>query len=219
MDTIRVLLVDDHALIREGIHALLDLHDDIEIVGEAEDGKDAITKTMELEPDVVVMDIAMTGMDGLEATQRITKKHPKVKVLILTQHDNREYILSTIRAGAAGFVPKRALGSELLSAIRAMHEGNSFLYPSAATEVIKDYLRQADDEYSEEPYDSLTDREREIFKLIAEGLTSREISSKLFISIKTVIGHRTKIMEKLDIHNRTELIKYAYRRGLLSIDA
>ncbi|MDO8568084.1 MAG: response regulator transcription factor [Dehalococcoidales bacterium] len=214
MDKIRILIVDDHAIMRDGIRALLSLHSDIEIVGEASEGKEAIEKAVELLPDVVVMDIAMPEMDGLEATRRILKKSPKTKVLVLTQHDNREYVLSAIKAGATGYVPKRALGSELVSAIRTVQKGDSFLYPSAAAALIEDYLHQVD----EEPYDRLTDREREVLKLIAEGHTSREIAAMLFISLKTVLGHRTKIMEKLDIHNRTELIKYAMRKGLVSID-
>ena len=215
MDKIRVLVVDDHAIMRDGIRALLDIYDEVEIVGEASEGKEAIEKTRELLPDVIVMDIAMPGMDGLEATRRITKKNPKVKVLVLTQYDNKEYILSTIKAGAAGYVPKRAVSSELISAIRAVYKGESFLYPSAAAALIEDYLRQAE---GEEPYDRLTAREREILKLIAEGHTSREIAEMLFISLKTVLGHRTRIMEKLDLHNRTELIKYAMRKGLVSMD-
>jgi len=200
---------------RDGIRALLDIYDEVEIVGVASEGKEAIEKTRELLPDVIVMDIAMPGMDGLEATRRITKKNPKVKVLVLTQYDNKEYILSTIKAGAAGYVPKRAVSSELISAIRAVYKGESFLYPSAAAALIEDYLRQAE---GEEPYDRLTAREREILKLIAEGHTSREIAEMLFISLKTVLGHRTRIMEKLDLHNRTELIKYAMRKGLVSMD-
>ncbi len=215
MDKIKILVVDDHAIMRDGIRALLDLHDDIEIVGEASEGKEAIEKAQELAPDVIVMDIVMPGMDGLEATRRITKKYPKVKVLVLTQHDNKEYILSTIKAGSSGYVPKRALGSELVSAIRAVHGGDSFLYPSAAAALIEDYRHQAE---AVEPYDRLTAREREILKLIAEGHTSREIAGMLFISLKTVLGHRTKIMQKLDLHNRTELIKYAMRKKLVSID-
>ena len=214
MDKIKILLADDHAIMRDGIRALLSLYDDIEIVGEASEGKEAIEKAQELIPDVVVMDIAMPGMDGLEATRRIKKNNPKVKILVLTQHDNREYILSAIKAGAAGYVPKKALGSELVSAIRAVCKGDSFLYPSAAATLIKDYLRRTD----EEPYDRLTAREREILKLIAEGHTSREIAGKLFVSLKTVLGHRTKIMQKLDIHNRTELIRYAVRKGLITMD-
>ncbi len=214
MDKIKILVVDDHAIFRDGIRAMLGIHDDIEIVGEASEGKEAIDKVRELVPDVVVMDIAMPGMDGLEATRRIRKKSPKVKILALTQHDNKEYVLSAIKAGAAGYVPKRALGSELVSAIRAVHKESSFLYPSAAAALIEDYLRQVE----AEPYDRLTNREREILRLIADGHTSRRIADILFISLKTVLSHRTKIMEKLDIHNRTELIKYAMRKGLVSID-
>jgi DNA-binding NarL/FixJ family response regulator len=191
------------------------MHDDIDIVGEASEGKEAVEKAQELVPDVIVMDIAMLGMDGLEATRRIMKKDPKVKVLILTQHSNKEYVLSAIKAGAAGYVPKRALGSELVSAIRAVHEGGGFLYPSAATVLIESY-REIE---ATEPYDTLTARERETLKLIAEGYTSRRIAEMLFISVKTVLGHRAKIMEKLNFHNRTELIKYALRKGLVSVNS
>jgi len=216
MDKIKILVVDDHAVLRDGIHALLGLNDDIEIVGEASEGKEAVAKAQELMPDVVIMDIAMPGMDGLEATRRIRKKHPKMKVLVLTQHDNKEYVLSVIKAGASGYVPKRALGSELVSAIRAVKEGDSFLYPSAAAALIEDYLQQTKDQ---EPYDQLSAREREIFQLIAEGHTSREIADMLFLSQRTVQGHRVKIMEKLNLHNRTELIKYAMRKGVVSLDS
>ncbi|MFH1169665.1 MAG: response regulator transcription factor [Chloroflexota bacterium] len=211
---IKILVVDDHAIMRDGIRALLDLQNDIQVVGEASDGLEAIEKVRELAPDIVVMDIAMPGMDGLEATRRIKKKDPAVKVLILTQYDNKEYILSAIKAGVSGYVPKKALGTELVSAIRTVQQGNSYLYPSAAAAVINDYLKRSD----EEPYDRLTAREREVLKLIADGRTSREIADSLFISLKTVLGHRTKIMEKLGIHNRTELIKYAIRKGLVDMD-
>ena len=144
MDKIRIIVADDHAILRDGIRALLDLQEDIEIIGEASDGKEAVEKALDLVPDVVVMDIAMSGMDGLEATRRIKKKNPRVKVLVLTQHEDREYILSSIRAGAAGFVPKRALGSDLIWSIRAVHSGNSVLYPSATTVLVEDYLRQSE---------------------------------------------------------------------------
>ena len=215
MSKIRVLLVDDHAIMRDGISALLDLQDDIEIVGEASEGKEAVEKARELVPDVVVMDISMPEMDGLEATRRIKKKNPSVKVLVLTQHDNREYILSTIKSGSDGYLPKRALGSELVAAIRAIHQGHSFLYPTAAGILLEDYRRQVE----KEPYDRLTEREREVFRLIADGHTSREIADMLFISLKTIQNHRAKIMEKLNIHNRSELIKYAILKGLITIDS
>ena len=208
-------MVDDHAIVRDGIRALLNLHNDIDIVGEASEGNEAITKTRDLAPDVIVMDLAMPGMDGLEATRRITKQNPKVKVLVLTQHDNKEYILSAFKAGSAGYISKRALGTELVSAIRTVHHGESFLYPSAATTLIKEYRLQAQ---GGDAYDQLTPREREILKLVAEGHTSREIANMLFISLKTVIGHRSRIMEKLELHNRTELIRYAMRKGIVNID-
>jgi len=214
MSKIRVLIVDDHAILREGIRALLAVHDDIEVVGEAADGREAVEKVHQLTPDVVLMDVAMPLMDGLEATRRIRKGNPKTKVLILTQYDNKEYILSSIKVGASGFVPKRVVASELVSAIRAVHLGDSFLHPSAAKFLIEDYLQKVE----ENPYDSLTDREREILQLVAEGRTNREIADLLSVSVKTVLGHRTSVMEKLGIHNRTELIKYAIRKGLISVD-
>lgn len=214
MDKIKVLVVDDHAIMRDGIRALLSLHDDIEIVGEAAEGKEAIEKTRELTPEVIVMDMAMPGMDGLEATRRIVKQNSRVKVLALTQYDSKEYVISAIKAGCAGYVPKRALGSDLVTAIRAVHHGDSFLYPSAATALIEDYRQHAQ---TSDLYDQLTPREREILKLIAEGHTSREIANMLFISPKTVMGHRTRLLEKLGLRNRTELIKYAVRKGLLNV--
>lgn len=216
MDKIKVLLVDDHAIMREGIRALLVLQEDIEIVGEASEGKEAIEKTRLLNPDVVVMDISMQGMDGLEATRRITKQYPKTKVVILTQYDNKEYILSAVKAGSTGYVPKSALGSKLVSAIRAVYHGDSYLYPSAAMALVEDYRQQSQ---STDPYDQLTPREREILKLIADGHTSQEVANLLFISLKTVMGHRTKIMDKLGLQNHTELIKYAMRKGLLTLDS
>ena len=214
MDKISIILADDHAILRDGIRALLDLQDDIELIGEACDGKEAFEKALDLVPDIVVMDIGMSGMDGLEATRRIKKKLPGVKVLILSQHEDREYILSAIRAGAAGFVPKRALGSDLVWSIRAVHSGNSVLYPTATTVLVEDYLRQS----KKGPYERLTDREREVLKLIADGHTSKEIAEMLFINFKTVLGHRAKLMEKLDIHNRSDLVKFAIRQGLVSIN-
>jgi len=215
MYKIRVLLVDDHPILCDGLRSLLALQDDMEVVGEAYDGRGAIEKVHLLSPDVVLMDIAMPLMDGLEATRRISKEAPKVKVIMLTQHDNKEYLLSSIQAGAVGCVPKKAVSSEMVSAIRTVYQGESFLYPSMAKMLIDHHRTIAEgNNYFEE----LTDREREVLKLVAEGHTNQEIADLLVISAKTAMNHRTNIMEKLNIHNRTELIKYAIRKGIIIVE-
>ncbi len=215
MATVRVLIVDDHALFREGVHALLRSYPDIEIVGEATDGKEALETLRQLPVDVVLMDIAMPNMGGLEATRRVRKEFPSVKVLVLTQHQDSEYVLSLLREGARGFIAKTASVAELVEAIRAIAKGESFLFPGAATVVLKTYLKGAD---SEKPQlENLTDREREVLQAVAEGRTNQEIADKLFISVKTVLRHRESIMQKLGFHNRTELIKYAISKGLIDL--
>ena len=163
------------------------------------------------------MDIAMPLMDGLEATRRIRKESPNTKVLVLTQYDGKEYVLSSVKAGADGCISKKAVASELVSAIDAVYRGEAFLYPSVARVLIDDYLVHTAGE--SDPYDRLTDREREVLKLVSEGRTNQEIADLLCISVKTVLGYRTKIMGKLDIHNRTELVKYAIRKGLITVDS
>jgi len=218
MGKIKVLIVDDHAILREGIRALLCLYPDIEVVGEAGDGLEAISKTRQLAPDIVLMDIAMPGLGGLEATLEIHKQSPNSRVVILTQHDDSEYIFPILKAGASGYVLKKAVGNELVAAIRAVHEGGSFLYPSVAKAVIEGYIRKGEDT-TESSYDRLTDREKQVLKLVAEGRSNREIAEMLSLSVKTVIAHRANLMEKLDIHNRTELVKYAIRKGLIAVDA
>jgi len=215
MGKIRVLVVDDHAIMRDGIKALLSTDPGMEVIGEASEGREAVEKVRELQPDIVIMDIGMPGMDGLEATRQITRRNSKVKVLILTQHDDKEYVLSTVKAGASGYVSKKAVGSDLIQAIKAIYSGESFLHPTAAAALIEGYRQKSEEQ---EPYDTLTAREREILKLIAEGHTNNEIAESLFISSKTVAGHRANIMQKLDLHNRTELIKYAMRKKLITVD-
>ena len=215
MNKIKVLIVDDHAILREGIRALLNDHDDIEIVGEASEGKEAIEKARELTPDVILMDLVMPGIDGLEAIRHIRKEIPAAKILVLTQYETKEYILTAIQAGAIGYVAKKTLSSELVTAIRAVNQGTLFLYPSAAAALIEDYRQYRE----QKPHDTLTTREKEILWLITEGKTSRKISEILHISIRTVQNHRMKIAKKLGIHSQTELIKYAMRMRLVSTNA
>lgn len=219
MSKIRVLLVDDHAILRAGLQRLLSEEEDIEIVGEAGDGREAIQKVQELHPDIVLMDIGMPVMNGMEATKQIKKRDQEVKILVLTMHDNEEYLFRVLQAGAAGYVLKKAADSDLVNAIHVVDGGDCFLYPSAAKLIVEDYLDKV--KHGQEPttsYDTLTDREREILTLVAEGYTNREIAESLFISVKTVETHKANIMEKLNLHKRAELVRYAIRKGMLQVD-
>ncbi len=214
MGVIRVALADDHVIMRDGIRALLKGCDDIEIVGEASDGNEAIDIAERELPDLFIMDISMVEMNGLEAGRRIKKINPNIKLLVLSQYDNKEYIISAIKSGVDGFLPKSAMGETLITAIRSLAKGESFLYHSAAQVMMRDYV----DRMREEPLDRLTVREKEVLGMVCEGYTSRDISERLGISIKTVQGHRTRIMEKLDMHNQAEVIKYAIQKGLVNIN-
>jgi len=209
--------VDDHTIVRDGIYSLLGLTPDIEVVAEAANGREALEMVKKLMPDIVLMDIAMPIMDGLEATRRITKEFPGVKVLVLTQYDDRECAFSVIEAGACGFISKKAASSELTSGIRSIYRGDSFLSPSVAKILVEDYQQRASTRKGHDPYEQLTDREREIFKLLVEGYSIQEIADMLVISRKTVEGHKTSFMSKLDIHSRIDLVKYALRKGIIEI--
>jgi DNA-binding NarL/FixJ family response regulator len=213
---IRVLIVDDHTLVRDGIRALLELVADIEVVGEAANGRKALEKVEQLLPDVVLMDLAMPIMGGLEATRRIRKRFPGTKVLALTQYDDSDYVIPVIEAGARGFVTKMAAFSELSSAIQAVYRGESFLSPSAATAIVQEYQQKANVNGEKDPYHQLTDREREVLKLVVEGHTAREIADMLVISPKTVEWYKAGLMNKLNIHNKTDLIKFAIRKGIIA---
>lgn len=217
MKKIRVLIADDHTLVRDGIRSLLALTADIEIVGEAADGREAIEKVRQLMPDIVLMDLAMPIMGGLEAARRVRKEFPVTKVLVLTQYDDSEYVIPVIEAGARGFVSKMSSSSELASAIQAVYRGESFLSPSAAAALIDECQQKTTAKGEKDPYQLLTDREREVFKLIAEGHTAREIADMLVVSPKTVDWYKTSLMKKLNIHNRIDLIKFAIRKGIITL--
>lgn len=216
MKKIKVLLADDHTILREGIRSLLENEPDIEVIAEAEDGHQAVKIATQQKPDVILMDIAMPRLNGLEATSQIKKINPDAKILILTMHDSEEYIRKALASGAMGYILKDAASRELLNAIRAVYRGEAVLSPAITRLVIEDYLRWGDLKI-EEPDDNLSEREREILQLIAEGNTNKQIADILCISIKTVQAHRSSLMNKLDLHDRGELIKYAIQKKIIEI--
>lgn len=215
MAATRVLIADDHALVREGVMAILKLHPDVEVVGQAENGQQAVEMAAALRPDIVLMDIAMPGLGGLEATVEIKKRQPEIKILVLSQYDDREYVTRFLKAGVSGYILKRAVGSDLITAIRAVSKGESYLYPSVAAGVIESYVSRGRE--VEDVYDILSDREKQVLKLIAEGQTHKEIAVTLGISEKTVISHHSKITEKLGLHTKAEIIKFAISKGIIKI--
>ena len=212
---IRVLLADDHTILRAGLRMMLNAQPDIEVVGEASDGRQAITEAQRLTPEVILMDITMPECNGIEATRQVKRLLPDVRVLVLTMHENEEYLFQVLRAGASGYMLKEAADTELISAIRVVSSGRFYLSPSAQTMMVSDYLQRVRTGEERDSYGALTEREREILKLVAEGYTNNQIAERLFISPKTVDTHRTHIMDKLNLHSRAELVKYAMRRGLL----
>jgi DNA-binding NarL/FixJ family response regulator len=214
---IRVAIVDDHDLVREGIRALLEQDPLLEIVGETGDGQDAIKLAERLKPDVMLMDVYLPGgIGGLEATEAIVASVPDVKVIILTQYENREYIRRALRIGARGYLLKRSLASQLKDAIRAVHQGQRYLHPTVAGELAD--LMASGRSLEEDEYDRLTPREKQVFKLLAEGKTSRDIAKYLTISLKTAMTHRANLMEKLQMHSRAEIIRYALREGIIPVE-
>jgi two-component system response regulator NreC len=219
-EQIKVLLVDDHTILREGVHALLAREPDIVVVGEAGDGQEALEQVPRLRPDVVIMDIVMPRMNGLEATRLIKEQYPNVRVLILSMYDDHEYVVQIIQAGASGYVLKRVVTEDLVRAIHEVHAGESFLYPPIAATLIGDYLRVTVGEGAGVPGlgEIITAREREVIRLIADGNSNQEIAERLGLSRKTVDSHRANAMRKLDLHDVTEVVKYAIRTGMISLD-
>jgi len=218
MSLIKVLLAEDHTIVRKGIRALLDGVIDIEVVGEAENGREAVEKVGRLLPDVVLMDNTMPLLNGLEATRQIKKQFPQIIVLILTMHTDEEYIFQFLQAGASGYLIKKTAPKELVSAIKAVYRGDSFLSPSISKKVIEEYLRHVEEAKKPDNYTQLTDREREVLQLIVEGFSNKEIAEQLHLSIKTIGNHRLNLMEKLDLHNVSDLTKYAIRKGITSLE-
>jgi two-component system response regulator NreC len=217
---IRVLLVDDHAILRQALRQLLEQHAEIEVVGDAASGREAVAAVEKLLPDVVLMDMVMPGLTGLEATRQIRKRFSKTRVLILTGYMEDEQIIGALRAGASGYVVKRSDTEELLLGIQAVNRGNTY-FSSAISDgdAINQYMWQAKKEDGKVGYELLTSREREVLQLIAEGFSNQRIGQELYISVKTVEAHKAHIMSKLHARNRTDLIRYALRKGLVGIDA
>jgi len=211
-DRIRVLIADDHIIVRSGLRLLLEAEPDIDVVGEASDGREALNLVEKHLPDVVLMDITMPGMDGLEATRLIKASWPQINVLALTMHRSDEYFFEMLKAGASGYILKGAETSDLIQAVRVVGRGEVFLYPTMAQKLVKDYLNFI--QWGEGAGSSLSPREKEILNLLSEGWSNTEIAEKLVISPSTVHSHRSNIMTKLGLNNRRELIQYARGRGL-----
>lgn len=234
VSSIRVLLADDHDMLRQGLKLLLETQHDIEVVGEARTGREAVTLTRKKKPDVAIIDISMAEMDGLEACQSIRSEQPATQVLILTMHESEEYFLQALRMGAAGYLVKKAAPTELIAAVRTIAHGGAYLYPGLAKALIRAYLIPTEQAPSataqQQPVSTksagltqalrvLTPREMEVLKLVAEGYTNQEIADQLVLSIKTVQAHRANVMEKLELHDVTHLVRFAIRHGLISPDA
>ena len=214
---IRIVIADDHTIVRQGLAKLLEEEADIEVVGEAENGRDAIKYVEKLEPHVVIMDITMPLLNGIEATRQIKKNFPDIKVIILSMHSHDRYISELLSIGASGYLLKDSTGSDIIRAVRSVMNGDTYLSPSISRKVIKDYLTLKKDGVREGRYGSLSNREREVFQMIAEGRSTKEIANLLCVSVSTVKTHRSKIMDKLQLNNLSQLIQFAIHLGILDL--
>ena len=213
---IRILLADDHAVLRSGLRALLERHEDISVVGEATDGRELVQMAVKLEPDVVITDIGMPNLNGTEATAQITAKHPNVKVIMLSMHSDESYVLRALKAGARGYLLKESSSeADLITALRAVHSGKAYFSPAISALLVEDYVRQLRDKDAVDSYELLSPREREILQLIAEGKSNKDIANLLNLSLYTVETHRGNILQKLNLHSVPELILYAVRKGVI----
>ena len=217
--SIRLLIADDHAIVRSGLAMLVNAQSDMEVVGTAADGAEAFEKALELQPDLVLMDLSMPpGENGLSATQRLRDAAPHIHILVLTMHDDEEYLFRVLQAGAHGYILKSAPDADLLTAIRTIHSGAAYLHPSATKSLIQEFLTRVQRGENLEQFHVLTDREQEILTLIAKGYANKEIAEKLIVSVKTVETHKAKIIEKLQMKTRHELVSYALKKGLLDLE-
>lgn len=216
MENLRIVLAEDHTILREGLRALLSADPDFEIIGEAQDGREAVRCVEKLEPDLLLMDLSMPRMSGMDAIREIKKRYPEIKIIALTVHKTEEYLLNTLQAGADGYVLKDATHDELVLAIRNVMGGKSYLSPGVSEKVIEGYLEGRESNRSMSPWERLSQREREVLKLIAEGYKNKEIAEDLCISLKTVEKHRANLMKKLDLHNAAALTVYAVQKGLVN---
>jgi len=216
MDTLRIVLADDHTLVRQGLRKLLEAHAGWEVVGEASDGHEAVRQVLALKPDLVILDLAMPRLNGIDATQQIVRRLPSVRVLVLSMHADEVYVTRALKAGAHGYLVKESADTDLFRAVTALMQKKAFFSPAVSRVMLDDYVRQLAERGITDRFDTLSEREREVFQLIAEGHTNKEIAELLHLSPSTVETHRARIMEKLDVHSATDIVLYAVRRGVIS---